>query len=469
MASFIDNKKASFKDAVNLDIDGKKDHFLNLYLGLDLESDPIKIPLIDRDIPYKNGKQAIRAMIQRAIQEVFKKFDVELYNTFENKKGIIEQMVWGCYRKEFYEKFRFLYVDMLSQDQIKKRGIEKLGLERAALKRNEKIIAEQLRLGGGDLQLGIKRWNERVKEDKIVADSRDRVVSLSQENEFNNWLSSTQGKAFIKAPVDTSPRFFYPIGYFYHSSLTSKTFKANNQDDILKWLVELQKFAINNYKNIKKKISVRVCLNWDTSIPFSYPTTFISCDGKFLKYHASDSISQMTTIVILGIEYENGWYITTDFSRPVYKLLPPPFTDNFRSRNPCMELSSSCYIMRRVDNAVARVTVYLDSTEVMSINYLPHSDTNMPPSPESMEIFSDSLSPVAKAKKESDLRLEKLKKERDYKILARMKEDSTKFESVSKDESREAIKDLKVLVDLFSKNLIDQDAFNNGVRKLSKI
>ena len=86
-----------------------------------------------------------------------------------------------------------------------------------------------------------------------------------------------------------------------------------------------------------------------------------------------------------------------------------------------------------------------------------------------MEIFSDSLSPVAKAKKESDLRLEKLKKERDYKILARMKEDSTKFESVSKDESREAIKDLKVLVDLFSKNLIDQDAFNNGVRKLSKI
>ena len=125
MASFIDNKKASFKDAVNLDIDGKKDHFLNLYLGLDLESDPIKIPLIDRDIPYKNGKQAIRAMIQRAIQEVFKKFDVELYNTFENKKGIIEQMVWGCYRKEFYEKFRFLYVDMLSQDQIKKRGIER--------------------------------------------------------------------------------------------------------------------------------------------------------------------------------------------------------------------------------------------------------------------------------------------------------------------------------------------------------
>ena len=357
---------------------------------------------------------------------------------------------------------------MLSQDQIKKRGIEKLGLERAALKRNEKIIAEQLRLGGGDLQLGIKRWNERVKEDKIVADSRDRVVSLSQENEFNNWLSSTQGKAFIKAPVDTSPRFFYPIGYFYHSSLTSKTFKANNQDDILKWLVELQKFAINNYKNIKKKISVRVCLNWDTSIPFSYPTTFISCDGKFLKYHASDSISQMTTIVILGIEYENGWYITTDFSRPVYKLLPPPFTDNFRSRNPCMELSSSCYIMRRVDNAVARVTVYLDSTEVMSINYLPHSDTNMPPSPESMEIFSDSLSAVAKAQKESDMRLEKLKKERDENII-RFKESSTKFKSVSNDESREAVKDLKVLVDLFSKGLINQDAFNHCVKKLSMI
>ena len=461
MSSFIDNKNNAFNDAVNLDIDGKKSHFLLLARNMDLTGDTIKIPLIDQDVPYKNGKFAVRNMLQRSIQEVFKKFDVDLYNTFENKKGIIEQMVWGCYRKQFYEKFRFLYVDMLSQDQIKKRGIEKLALDRAALKRNEKIIAEQLRLGGGDLQLGIKRWNERVKEDKIVADSRDRIVSLAQEKEFNSWLSSPLGKTFIKAPVDTSPKFFYPIGHFYHSSLTSKTFKANNQEDVLKWLIDLQKFVINNYKNIKKKISVRMTLNWDTSIPFSYPTTFISCDNKFLKHHASDSISQMNTIGVLGIEYANGWYITTEITNPAYKLLPHPFTDNFRSRNPCMGLASKCYIMRRVDNAVSRVSVYLDSKEVITINYMPHSEPNMPPSPESMDVFSDSLSAVAKAKKESEMRLEKLKKDRDERV-AKLREESVK----NKDSSTHT-KDLQQLVDVFSKGLIDQDAFNEGVKKLA--
>ena len=85
-----------------------------------------------------------------------------------------------------------------------------------------------------------------------------------------------------------------------------------------------------------------------------------------------------------------------------------------------------------------------------------------------MEIFSDSLSAVAKAQKESDMRLEKLKKERDENII-RFKESSTKFKSVSNDESREAVKDLKVLVDLFSKGLINQDAFNHCVKKLSMI
>jgi hypothetical protein len=459
MTSFID-KKTAFNDAVNLDIDGKKSHFLLLAHNMELTGDPIKIPLIDQDIPYKNGKLAVRNMLQRSIQEVFKKFDVDMYNTFENKKGIIEQMVWGCYRKQFYEKFRHLYVDMLSQDQIQKRGIEKLALDRANLKRNEKIIAEQLRLGGGDLQLGIKRWNERVKEDKIVADSRDRIVSLAQEKEFNSWLSSPVGKAFIKAPVDTSPKFFYPIGSSYSSSSTSQTFKSNNRDSVLKWLVDLQKFSINNHKT-KTKISVRMCLDWDSSVPFSYPTTFISCDDKLLKFHAWDSINQMTTIGVLGVEYSDGWYITTEQSSMAYKLLPTPFTDNFRSRNPCMGLSSQCYIMRRVDNAFCRISVYLDSKEIIAINYLPHSEPNMPPSPESMDVFSDSLSAVAKAHKESSLRIEKLNKERDERV-AKLKEESVK----TKDSSTHT-KDLQQLVDVFSKGLIDQDAFNKGVKKLT--
>ena len=458
MASFIDDKKKMFNDAVNLDIDGKKSHFLLLARNMELSGDTIKIPLIDQDVPYKNGKLAVRNMLRRSIQEVFKKFDVDLYNTFENKKGIIEQMVWGCYRNQFYEKFRHLYVDMLSQDQIQKRGIEKLALERANLKRNEKIIAEQLRLGGGDLQLGIKRWNERVKEDKIVADSRDRVVSLAQEKEFNSWLSSPEGKAFIKAPVDTSPKFFYRIGSFYNHSSTSQTFKANNREDVLKWLVDLQKFSINNHKT---KISLRMCLDWDTSVAFSYPTTFISCDDKLLKFHAMDSISKMATIEVLGVEYSDGWYITTEQSSMAYKLLPPPFTDNFRSRNPCMGLSSQCYIMRRVDNAVGRVSVYVDSKEVITINYMPHCEPSMPTSPDSMDVFSDSLSAVAKAHKDSSLRIEKLNKERDERV-AKLREESVK----TKDSSTHT-KDLQQLVDVFSKGLIDQDAFNEGVKKLT--
>jgi len=466
MESFIDNKKKAFNDAMNLDIDGKKSHFLLLAHNMELPGDPIKIPLLDQDVAYTNGKLAVRNMLQRSIQEVFKKFDVDMYNTFENKKGIVEQMVWGCYRKQFYEKFRHLYVDMLSQDQIQKRGIEKLALERANLKRNEKIIAEQLRLGGGDLDLGIKRWNERVKEDKIVADSRDRVVSLAQEKEFNSWLSSPDGKAFIKAPVDTSPKFFYPIVSSYRSSSTSQTFKANNREDVLKWLVDLQKFSINNHKT---KISVRMCLDWDSSVPFSYPTTFISCDDKFLKFHATDSISKMATIEVLGIEYSDGWYITTEQSSMAYKLLPTPFTDNFRSRNPCMGLSSKCYIMRRVDNAVSRVSVYLDSKEVITINYMPHSDPNMPPSPDSMDVFSDRLSAVAEAQKESDARLEKMINDREE-YVAKLRDMTMKMKAakLNGDKATEMSKDLKMIVNLFSNGYIDQDAFNRMVENLSK-
>lgn len=466
MESFIDNKKKAFNDAMNLDIDNKKSHFLLLAHNMELPGDPIKIPLLDQDVAYTNGKLAVRNMLRRSIQEVFKKFDVEMYNTFENKKGIIEQMVWGCYRKQFYEKFRHLYVDMLSQDQIQKRGIEKLALDRANLKRNEKIIAEQLRLGGGDLQLGIKRWNERVKEDKIVADSRDRIVSLAQEKEFNSWLSSPVGKAFIKAPVDTSPKFFYPIGSSYSSSSTSQTFKSNNRDSVLKWLVDLQKFSINNHKT---KISVRMCLDWDSSVPFSYPTTFISCDDKLLKFHAWDSISQMTTIGVLGVEYSDGWYITTEQSSMAFKLLPPPFTDNFRSRNPCMGLSSKCYIMRRVDNAVSRVSVYVDSKEVITINYMPHSDPNMPPSPDSMDVFSDRLSAVAEAQKESDARLEKMINDREE-YVAKLRDMTMKMKAakLNGDKATEMSKDLKMIVNLFSNGYIDQDAFNRMVENLSK-
>ena len=460
MSSFTDNNKmTAFKDAVKLDIAGNKSHFLYLALSdVDLNGDIVKIPLIDKDIPYKNGKHAVRLMIQRACQEVFKKFDVNMYNTFENKKGIIEMMVWGCYRKQFHSVFRDLYVDMLSSDQIKKRGLEKIVLERAALKRNEKIIAEQVRLGGGDLQLGIMRWNYRVKEDKIVADSRDRIVSLSQEKEFNEWLSSSVGKAFVSAPVDSSPKVF---DYVQFSRINKSESFRGSRSDIFSWLMKLQDFVATNSI---KKVSVKMNLDWDESFPFSYTTTFIYNDNKsLLKLHASASILRGSEVDVIGIlnPVDEGWYITTSQTTQAYKMLPPPFTDNFRSRNPCLKLASSCNIMRRVDHAVHHVNVYVDSNLVLIFTHSHGaSEPRLPPSPDSMEIFSPSLSAVAKAIKESAIRLEKLKKESEERVRVNL----SKAPSV--DDKASIVKDIQALTDLFSKGLLDKEAYSKATNKL---
>ena len=474
MSSFTANNKiAAFKDAVLLDIAGNKSHFLYLALGdVDLNGDPVKIPLIDKELPYKNGKNAIRLMLMRACQEVFKKFDVDMYNTFDDKKGIIELMVWGCYRKRFHAVFKDLYVDMLSHDQIKKRGLEKIVLERAALKRNEKIIAEQVRLGGGDLQLGIMRWNYRVNEDKNIADSRDKSVSLAQEKEFNEWLSSSVGKAFVSAPIDSSPKVF---DYSPYPRINKSEMFRGSRSDIFRWLMKLQDFVATNSI---KKVSVKMSLDWDESVPFSYPTTFIYNDNKsLLKLHASASILRGSEVDVIGIlnPVDEGWYITTSQTTEAHKMLPPPFTDNFRSRNPCLKLISKCNVMRRVDHAVHHVNVYVDSNLVMLFNYSHGAAAPiLPPSPDSMEIFSPSLSAVAKAIKESSNRIEKLRKEAEERVkesssnrIEKLRKEAEERVRVSSSkDSDDTIKDIQALTDLFSKGLLDKEAFSKATNKL---
>jgi hypothetical protein len=460
MSSFTNNKMTAFKDAVMLDIAGNKSHFLYLALGddIDLKGDPVKIPLIDKDIPYKNGKNAIRMMLRRSCQEVFKKFDVDMYNTFDDKKGIIETMVWGCYRKRFHAVFKDLYIDMLSSDQIQKRGLEKIVLERAALKRNEKIIAEQVRLGGGDLQRGIKRWNERVNEDKIVADSRDRIVSLAQEKEFNAWLSSSVGKAFVSAPVDSSPKVFDCT--LYPRINKSEMFRGS-RSDIFSWLMKLQDFvAINSIK----KVSVKMNLDWDESVPFSYPTTFIYNDDKsLLKLHASASISRGSEVNVIGIlnPVDEGWYVTTSQTTEAHKMLPSPFTDNFRSRNPCLTLTSKCNVMRRVDHAVHHVNVYVDSNLVLIFAHSHGAaEPMLPPSPDSMEIFSPSLSAVTKAQKESSNRIEKLRKDAEERVRVSFSKVPTS------DDKSSTIKDIQALTELFSKGVLDKESYTKATNNL---
>ena len=90
-----------FQSAVLLDISDNSSHFLNLCITKDKKVREQIFSDISINLPEKCSgiRRSTKIMIMKSIQDIFNIFDVELYNGFSEKKGVVTLLIWKKFRE----------------------------------------------------------------------------------------------------------------------------------------------------------------------------------------------------------------------------------------------------------------------------------------------------------------------------------------------------------------------------------
>lgn len=170
----IINKYDVFMDARMREVESEPDHFL----GISVTRNILEAPIFSAPTGSYNSQEANHRMIQIAIQQFYEEFDVNLYNSWEDNYGILTKVIWGKFRT-LQEVWRPLRDAAISTEQSRAREARLWEISQAHIKNQAKERQQMLRLGGGDLELGRKKFVERMHKQKEVKLLRLNTVSPS--------------------------------------------------------------------------------------------------------------------------------------------------------------------------------------------------------------------------------------------------------------------------------------------------
>jgi hypothetical protein len=214
MSLFASNDKYSiWKQRLNKEVNSDEDpseHFLYEFLNWNPDSNgSIYITPFRKRINYPQGnthtyrvpKDIFKSgdstlWMQNAIRATYDDYDIGI----DYDVGDITKMVW--YR--FKEAIRHVSEDTenlkktKAKEKAKKAKQEKIERQK---KKQAKEDEEYRRLGGGNMDLGRKRFNERMKKDRAASRKREKDVPIPLLNEFKQWLKDNPNWDDISSDV----------------------------------------------------------------------------------------------------------------------------------------------------------------------------------------------------------------------------------------------------------------------------
>uniref|UniRef100_A0A6C0JT10 Uncharacterized protein n=1 Tax=viral metagenome TaxID=1070528 RepID=A0A6C0JT10_9ZZZZ len=337
-----------FKQRIDQERKNDPSHFL--WIG-GITEDFFSIDSVDAVDGNWSCSRATRYMLQAAIHEFYHEFNRKLYESFDNPNGLFTKVIWGKFRT-LQKAWNVLHQAKMVADGRAQKAIESANRARGHLKRQANEKQQMLNLGGGDLSLGRKKFEERMHVQKAVKLNKVNDVSLQMEEDFAAWLLSPEFAAsYTKPMVDGAVKQFCTIEFYGQNyKLTTTNLKVNGFSGMLDALRQL----VNHPS--ASDLHITTNLEWDEKVPFSNPHAHTyPAGGSTLRLNNSGRVEQRQKVHVQGfIEKDGKSYIVTPRHSNAYCLFPKKF-EKLESRNP--RVSSRMTILYNVDLCVSHLTV----------------------------------------------------------------------------------------------------------------
>lgn len=352
-----------FINAILSDIENYpgKSHFLLSALNKDRTSLRSYITDCDLSLPIinkVNSKQAVTMCLKKAIQDVYRIFDSEMYLNFTVKENIVSSLVWGKFRK-YHKDWMSIYSNKISFDNIQKQERYKKMKMDASNNQSNRLQNLKLQLGNGDIEKGEQLFNIKKQVDMSVANNTIKDVSLNHRIKFTAWLASQSGILHMNPFLDKTVKTFDNVSqYIMGSDSIHKTFYVPTSNDLLLLL-----YGLSTHTEAYK-LSILSTIVFNSNIAYEYPHTFVYIstygdeNNTLLSLRGTQSVSSGFIFNIIGIvKHDEKFYGVSDKTECVFKQLPDEFHSSFRGENPSMRVPTSCRVLRPLRN-ISCLTIF---------------------------------------------------------------------------------------------------------------
>lgn len=350
-----------FERAVNIDIKDDPHHFLKVGTGRTITFDFLEGPEPPTPSQTLGYKRITHPLLRKAIWDFYQVFDPELYKKWEEKNnvfGLVTRNVWARF-KDSYSVWRDFHRALAHDKNLKMEEFLKRGREEAHLKRQEKEKRQMLVMGGGDIELGRKKFVERMhvqkknKEAKYAA-SEDSIP-LALEKEFSKWLESKDGKNTMGPMVDYSSR------QFQKNDRCLLCFHKNKKPvtDTHLWVSDRKQLVdclrqLADHKD-SKNLFVNVRFEWDEKIPYANPSAHNHIYDGIISLTNHGRIGQGHTMNITGFTQKGDKaYVTSSEVVNAFRLFPKKY-QRFSARNP--KIKYPLHVLYNCENSISWISV----------------------------------------------------------------------------------------------------------------
>ena len=349
-------------------------------------------------------KKSMPILLQAAIWEFYNEFDRKLFESFPNPQGVFTKCVWAKFRnfRRTWKTAHDAFIETQKERAKQKRNAER---ERAHVKRQEKERQQMLVMGGSNLELGRKKFVERMHIQKTQKLSNVNDVSLQLEEEFAAWLTTPEADSYTKPVVDSSPKQFrrdqtYGTGTTI-TNINLRVKSVKSVDGVVDALRQLSEHPSAD------TLTIHATLTWDEKVAFSNPHTHTFTGGTVLVLNNSGRVGQNDTMRVIGfVNQGSKSYIVTPKTSNAYRLFPKRF-EKLESRN--KKISSRMNILYNVDQCLSSLMVsrlHLGVKYVMTINILYNGKDRI----DAREIFKSHV--IRDLQKESQQALDRNRREK---------------------------------------------------------
>lgn len=317
-------------------------HFLRAVYEYGDDAEAVKRVLDEAKKPERNTPNLKRKMIIWCVKQFGTEFDPILYESFgHDYHGALTKCVW----KKFHDLKKEIWPEKAKEYEerrAKKVAEIKAQKIKATEKKADKINERARILGKGNMEEGLKRFNDIKKIEMEKKHNKVNVVGTSLLLQFNEWCSTKEGVFFMSA-MKNRARVSFGHSAYQNVNTGKKRIYVQNNKAILNLLYEISE-KIDSHKYL-----ISAVYKWDKAHEYPVCGNVVeSIDGGLeeLIFHGGKTIMSPYTVNIRGINEINGMYsLTLNETTRSYRMFPKKF-EKLEYKNP--KRTATMYITRKV-------------------------------------------------------------------------------------------------------------------------
>ena len=275
---------------------GDPEHFLT---GILLSLTPEIIEQSYNRSNYRNIETS--HFLREAIWNFYNDFDMDRMKTYVDEatsmesccRAVMTPVIWARFQEQYTPYREGASTRRRERIAARDRVIAQ-GRHDAALKRQAKVEELMFKMGGGDMEEGRKRFQQKAVIDKAVKQKKEYTnLSDTAIDEFATWLKTPEGQGYFTAPSNGSRAVFTRAKST--GTLLSTTNLRSDSKGMLNLLHELSTAPGANSLNIVARFK------WNPSNAYDAPNCeIVTRDHGTLALNARDRQLQGSTSGVLG-------------------------------------------------------------------------------------------------------------------------------------------------------------------------